>query len=422
MALLTSSYQQVQDAVEILRDPERRSLLDAKLNENIKRPRFPEDDYYHSARTYEGRYRHPSKRERRQYDFNWPKYQYRHRYTNFADEFTCYMRSFGISVHMDPNSPESKAKRAQFEADNVQWENEWAGIDPEVQKARAELRKESMRARMKRDVADMMGDQEADPEFVDIIEHVVDEGLDELNFGVGHDFHDFEIHKENFNTCNPADTFNEFAYEYAKASASGEKHGVHSDGASSPCSAASSESTGDFSTNSTSTIDNPCLHHEDSNIESTSNAFKTTAEAFKAATEAFKSATEDATAAVDTMNDSFLVEHESTLPLIPFFNQKLADPCGRYTMDDYGAEINGIMLEIYCGWLEDVRLSVPNTTPATVRNDPKLCSHLGLWYKDFCRPTCEACNFWMPIFILTCPGCGVKACVRCKFAVVAPKH
>lgn len=311
---------------------------------------------------------------------------------------------------MDPESAESKAKRAQFEAENVQWENEWRGIDPEVQKARAELRKENMRTRMKRDLADMAKGQDEDTKYADF-DHVVEEVLDNLNFGHDHKFEDF-VHvlpEENIKTCNPADTFDTFAYEYAKKCRSGDGDSIHSDRASNPQSATTSDSSFDFSTSNNSTS---YSYTHSANGHSN---FKTTVEDFESTTDNSEPTTDDSNSDADKLINSYMVGHDSLIPLVSFLKQKLADSNGLYTLDDLGGELNGIMLETYCGWLEDVRLSVPNASPITVRNDPKFCSHLGLWYKEFGRPVCNVCNLWMPTFILTCPGCGLNACVRCKF-------
>ena len=309
-------------------------------------------------------------------------------------------------MHIDPESAESKVRRAQFEAENVQWENEWAGIDPEVQKARAELRKKNMRARMKRDLADMEKDHNEDARYADIVDHVVEGVLDEFNFGYEHDF----VHvppEENIRTCNPADTFDTFAYEYARKLRSDDEYPIHSDCASVP----SNDSPIGFSASSNSTDSTDSLKHS---------TLKSAVENFEYPTDDPESTIDDSNSDVDKLINSYMVGHDSLLPLVPFLKKKLADPHGRYTLDDLAGELNGIMLEIYCGWLEEVRLSVPNASPITVRNDPRFCSHLGSWYKDFCHPMCSDCNLWMPTFTLTCPGCGIKACVRCKFTSYDP--
>ncbi|KAJ5943008.1 hypothetical protein N7516_003176 [Penicillium verrucosum] len=395
----TDRFRKIQDAVEVLRDKDRRRLLDEALKQKAKRQLDPDDDI--SAGAYKRNHTRPSKRERHGYDFfHWPglftestpRYGPRHqRQHTFS-----YYYSYGTSVHMDPESAESRAKRAQFKAENVQWEKEWAGIDPEVQKARAEFRKESMRARTKRDLEEMANDRNENAKYAHLFDHLVGEVfLGELD--------DF-VHilpKEHIKTCNPADTFDEFSYEYAKRFRSDSEGPVHSDCASSPRSTASDASSFDFSASSNSTdYTHPANNH--SNTKS-------------ATVEDDESTSVDSKSDADKLIDSYMVGHDSLLPLVSFLKQKLADPNGRYTLNDLGGELNGLMLETYCGWLEDVRLSVPNASPITARNDSKLCSHLGLWYKNFCRPVCDVCNLWMPSFTLICPGCGLKACVRCKF-------
>ncbi|KAJ5964854.1 uncharacterized protein N7479_004730 [Penicillium vulpinum] len=453
-AAAVERFRKIKDAVEVLRDEG-----------------HPEDDP--GTWAYRPTYNRPSKRERHGFDYNyWPG-----QFTESARQYSpSYYYSYGTSVHMDPESSESKAKRAQFQADNVQWEKEWAGVDTEVQKARAKFRKERMRARMKRDLADMAKDTGEDTKHADILDDVAEGVLEDLDFGYGHKFKDFVLPEEDIKTCNPSDTFDKFAYEYAKEFRHDGERPIYSDCASSH-STASNNFSADFSTSSNSPSYTGSAHEywtfksttegrsanstnyaglaneywsfnltvEDSSPNPTNYAhstnkhsnFKPTAKyssgnttddthsasnhsTFKPAAEGSKSTTANADADTDAeaekLINSYMVGHDSLRPLTPFFKRKLADPHGRYTIDDLAGELNGLMLESYCGWLEDVRLSIPNASPMKVRTSPSLCSHLGYWYKEFCRPICDACNMWMPTFILTCPGCGVKACVRCKFA------
>ncbi|RLL96660.1 hypothetical protein CFD26_101700 [Aspergillus turcosus] len=120
-------------------------------------------------------------------------------------------------------------------------------------------------------------------------------------------------------------------------------------------------------------------------------------------------------------NDSV---HRSTLhnglspfatPFVPYFQKKLNDPSGRYTEEDLRVELQGIVMETFCGWLETIRLTVPHAEIPRTGNDPQHCRHLGYWIKHFERPECEVCHRWMPIYTLMCPGCGIQACVGCKF-------
>ncbi|OQE42291.1 hypothetical protein PENCOP_c004G01708 [Penicillium coprophilum] len=444
-AATVERFRKIQDAVELLRDKDRRYLLDEVLKRKTKRHLDPEDET--PPWSYRGNGHRSSKRERHGYDFNyWPgqftesTYDYKSAYQRQYSP--SYFYSYGTSVHMDPNSAESKAKRAQFQAENTQWENEWAGIDPEVQKAQAKRRKANMRARMKRDLADIVEEQD----------HIVEEVLDDLKFGNSHQFNQFANvpPEEDVKTCNPTDTFDSFGYEYAKEFGSSP---TYSECTSSPQSAASTDSSVDFSTSCSSTnythspnghstfkstADYPGDHfprhtksaNEHSAFNSTTddsngNSPNYTRSAnenstFKSNAEDYKSSTNSSNPDADKLIKSYMVGHDSLRPLVSFLTQKLADPNGRYTIDDLGGELNGLMLETYCGWLEDVRLSVPTASPMKVRNDPKVCSHLGYWYKEFCRPKCNICNMWMPTYTLTCPGCGMKACVRCKFSGHVP--
>ncbi|GFG10097.1 chaperone protein DnaJ [Aspergillus udagawae] len=115
----------------------------------------------------------------------------------------------------------------------------------------------------------------------------------------------------------------------------------------------------------------------------------------------------------DSVNPSSL--HDLLSPFVPYFQKKLDDPRGRYAEEDLGVELQGIVMETFCGWLENIRLTVPDAEIPRTGNDPQQCLHLGSWVKQFERPECEVCHRWMPIYTLMCPGCGIQACVDCKF-------
>ncbi|KAB8212355.1 hypothetical protein BDV34DRAFT_2774 [Aspergillus parasiticus] len=103
-------------------------------------------------------------------------------------------------------------------------------------------------------------------------------------------------------------------------------------------------------------------------------------------------------------------------PLIPHFREKLNQPSGRYTEEDVHTELRGLVMESFCGWLETLRQEFSGAVPeATVRVSPEHCRHLGYWSKEFGSSECEMCHRWMPIYTLSCPGCGIRACVGCKF-------
>lgn len=102
-------------------------------------------------------------------------------------------------------------------------------------------------------------------------------------------------------------------------------------------------------------------------------------------------------------------------PFIPYFNAKLSHSSRRYTQEDMQAELQGIIMETFCDWLEDVRQTFSLAKPLPTDESQDQCLHLGPWEKEFEHAECEACHRWMPIYTLTCPGCGCKACVGCKF-------
>ncbi|OGM45550.1 DnaJ domain protein [Aspergillus bombycis] len=103
-------------------------------------------------------------------------------------------------------------------------------------------------------------------------------------------------------------------------------------------------------------------------------------------------------------------------PLIPHFKEKLNHPSGQYTEEDIHTELRGLVMESFCGWLETLRLEFPGAeSAATIQVNPEHCRHLGYWNKEFGSSECEVCHRWMPIYTLSCPGCGIRACVGCKF-------
>ena len=387
------------------------------------------------------------------------------------------MYSYGNSVHMDPNSADSKARKAQFKADNAQWEREWAGIDPNMEKARAEVREETCKRSMQDRVAREAREQQkrkAEDEghklredlrkaeedlrrvMLRVTEELQRQSKKTMNEAVncmkkakenipsplptvtsGVKFEAYlgkhckivhEYPKQDIKSRKPSDTFNNFASERAREPESKKPKStkfnndkadpIYSSGTFSPESLVTDTSNSSSARSASSRASsNPCASSTSANpswakVAPTDQASTNDHLAFQYA--------------ADRLIGAHMVGHESTLkPLIPFFKQKLADPSGRYTIDDLASELNGVMLETYNGWLESVRLSMPNATPITVRNKPEACSHLGAWEKKYSHPMCDTCNFWMPLFVLTCPGCGLKACIRCKFtgdAFVLDRH
>ncbi|KAJ5542542.1 Heat shock protein DnaJ N-terminal [Penicillium sp. DV-2018c] len=463
-------FREINEAVEVLRDPQSRNRLDAQLNVNNKRARAS-DEFPSYGFNRPGRSARRTKRDRR------PAPQF---YTT-QQQGQC-----------PPESPESKARRERAKAENERYERECAAFEEEVEKARAELRKERMQARhenfrayLTRDLIDQLVDG-PDPEFEEIVSRVVNDGMDEIEANKGRR-RETPKPEEAPPTCNPAATFDAFAYEYAKAASATGNSSCSADGfsqsydftahsrspsANSPCSAdgfsqsydftahtrspsasSSSSSAGYYSAGGhthahpssgshvssehyrfSTPHSSPRRKSPGSASSSTSSSssagsnvppafpatdpFDNGAEFFRAACENIKPVDSDLAAVLQTASASLKVDPASMRVLVPYFNKKLADPQGRYTLLDYQAEINGIMLEMYCIWLEESRLSVPGALPIpAVRVSQSTCRHLGVWEKGFCRPKCEACAAWMPLFTLTCKSCKFKACLRCKYQV-----
>ncbi|KAJ5601106.1 hypothetical protein N7510_010640 [Penicillium lagena] len=323
-------FQQIQEAIETLRDPERRSKHDQSLGVNVKRRYLhPEDDWrtWFEDGTDWGR--------KKRWDFN--------------NDWDRYMYSFGNSVHMDPDSEHSKAERARHSAAAEEWEQTWAGIDPEVEKAKEEVRqekrKEAMRARVIRDEEELEREEENDDVSVDQTTE-----FESTTFCL---LHGNDCHRQG----------------------DGE-HPVNKDDVNME----TDDEDAVFFDCSTSFVASLVRDDETSQLEETSEE-----------------------------------EQEPFALLTSFFNAKLSDSRGRYTEDDYYAELKGIVLETFCGWMEDLRISYPDAEPLAMRNDHHDCPHLGAWEKTLGCPECDACHLWMPIYILTCPSCGATACARCKF-------
>lgn len=471
----------IQDAVELLRDPSSRTKLDKYLNSKVKRQRdrCPSDDWSTRATDSDSERspeRSPEKSPKKGSYDDWfgartkpyrrsenPSYvsstfyqQQRRTYhsffkRNFEDQpkrqrqqqqesdihrhnkDDCrYAYSFGNSVHMDPESAESKATRAQFRADNLQWEQEWAGIDPNAENIRAEARKQAMRDRVARDAeellkAEAMAGEKVEPPLA-TFERAMHNAVNGMSFAAGFGDH---------TNGAPPDILEEFQ-PFVTSEFVGNFDHQHpcepkSENIKSKKPKSDKEDPIYFEDNSSAespVSDKPCYSSPVSNPSAPSHA-STNYSGSSPERLPFPgcfpnqidlnsrhpvSEQSDIKSTVDDFIDPCLIDDESNLGhLASMFRQKLADPSGRYTTNDMASELNGVVLESYSSWLEDVRLSIPGATPATVRNAPENCSHLGAWYKEYGRPQCDICLFYMPIFILTCPGCGLKACALCKF-------
>ncbi|CAG8288159.1 unnamed protein product [Penicillium olsonii] len=459
-----TQFQNLQDAVEILRDPSRRRDLDRTLDSrgNRHRNRYASNNWSYHDRNAET-HQFSSKRQRGKYGFasrnrgqQKPPYskkefddllrrQEQWQQSSYNSGTSRYTYSYGHSVHMDPESEESKATRARYHAENVQWEREWAGIDSEVEKARAESRKEAMRARVARDMAQMEVDEvEAKREsppvdspakpIVDPLNTAIDNAVNGIqlcagfwNYANGLAPHPEENVKKGFSHA-----FGGFDhYKHVKEpvimdnkpqdSKLGDSKGIPapSEVPISPLAFAGNLPTTP-SFNSSSVINSSVKSHQASErpispiVSEPSTSFYSARD--DSTDQASSPASLDANTTAQKLGNAYVVGHESTLDhLVPLFEQKLADPLGRYSINDLASELNGLVLESYSSWLEDVRLSIPGASPATARATSEACSHLGGWYKGYGHDQCDNCHFWKPLYVLTCAGCGTKGCIRCKF-------
>lgn len=132
-------------------------------------------------------------------------------------------------------------------------------------------------------------------------------------------------------------------------------------------------------------------------------------------------ALEDSSSSATPCDPVFLEEGVAPhlAPLVSFFNEKLTDKSGQYTQDDLKAELRGIVVETYCGWLETLRVTIPGAKPLPSKNelDQRHCRHLGYWEKQYGQSRCKACNMWRPVFTLLCSGCGLYKCAACRAQV-----
>jgi hypothetical protein len=359
------------------------------------------------------------------------------------------MYSYSNSVHMDTISDESKARKAQFKADNVQWAQERAGIDPNVERARGkaqqDLRITQMQARLARDSMKQQQqqqrifEQEQIRRSMEELEKVREARLKsektlrnlqrQLDEKLCADAEAKRKTKQTENKApplrpltpslhNPEPFVSSFGYKSTRdlervESTSTKFNKLNSDPIYFESNSSPKNIVGDTSNISSPASSSPASSRASSNCSTgCSDADQLSA---KFASDR-PTLSERLESTADKMIGIHMVSHEASLkPLVPFFKQKLADPLGRYKLEDLASELNGFVSEIYNDWIENIRSSIPDATPIGVRNNPELCAHLGAWHKDHCLPKCDTCNFWMPLFVLNCPGCGLKACVSCKF-------
>ncbi|KAG2416937.1 hypothetical protein HFD88_008154 [Aspergillus terreus] len=453
-------FRKIQQAVEILRDPTRRALHDDELDKRSHAPFVHQPQPTRDPFAFGGGWARDPHHTSEMSDLADPHYRgWRpQRYNWWTDR---YMFSYSHSVHMSPDEQDSVEERARSDRMRREYE-EWRQSLFGDERAGQARSREAMSASVMRDEEELRcADDEASVEG----HHPMDAAHASLfSHGVGDGSHDWE-EKQSAGEVRVGGTRGSSAGQHrgdqvqqtsggARTDEDGLGGRVHEQiqvdhqSVASTCASFTEYETARDSSSDDGTVFYDCRDFEDQSHHTSDDVIVGEArvehqaeeqdQASRAATPADNYSTttpsEAATSAAssehtqpranltyeqvtyrDTL-DPLNTETESPLaPFIPYFNAKLTDPSGRYTPEDLNIEIRGLILETYCGWLEDLRLRVPGARPLETGLHPQRCSHLGFWEKDFRPIECEACQRWMPIYTLTCPGCGIKACVSCKF-------
>jgi hypothetical protein len=354
---------------------------------------------------------------------------------------------------MDPNSAENKARRAQFKAEKDQWEREWQGIDPEMEKLRAGYYEEDMQSRRAGDLDDMA--KEAGGGFDDDLfyfprsdfnvfgtfEKELDAGTDKGSFWPA-DFMDSpDVEKEfgHILDMNEKDgkhphwsksSSRSTGHDSARHDSARHDSARHDSGRKATNEARPSfNSTDGFSHNrfaschsTISSVDKFSTQSHAANtanatensVENTFTGFSTPIDIFSPLLPIHNDSVDDPSNK-DSYINTYLGNCEALKNLVPFFQQKVREHPEQYTADDLYGELNGVVLETYNGWLEGMRMSSRTANPPHTPRNPAACVHLGSWQKELNRAECDRCHLCKPLYVLTCPGCGLKACVRCKF-------
>ncbi|RJE22216.1 DnaJ domain protein [Aspergillus sclerotialis] len=427
-------FLKIQQAVETLRDPDLRK----KHDDHLRKYSFRRSDPFQFPEGYTG----------------WRPFGASSD-TTFTDR---YMYSYGNSVHMDPNSPASAEERARWDnyrnfgddlrPQEVPSENDRWNIMKEIFKAK--LKRDEWSQRSMAECFDGGGDEdvlgeaagdsqyvdsgeEEDPEYVPqrkgesqwfkyakqecgILLDLSDDGGQTMNttspsFGgmcnekVGeettHPLENAET-EDSFNASNLSSA----EYETAIQSEAGSYFGYDSE--SDDDKILGNEDGG------TRIDDNDIPEAEDDTYTGTPTFYE--ARSTKTTTTTSSTTSSKLSTATNTTPTNLEPLHPLS-HFVPYFQSKLSHPSNSYTISDLHTELKGIVLETYCGWLESVRISFPDSMPLPnkIETDQENCLHLGYWVKQFDSPECEVCHRWRPIYALTCPSCGLKRCVACKF-------
>ncbi|KAJ5278605.1 hypothetical protein N7478_003977 [Penicillium angulare] len=380
-------FRLIQQAIEVLREPALRRLHDEKL----QLPSTPSSNK-------RGRRYHNSD-DRRNWYKEVPFWSTGPEKWNFDDPADRYRFTYGTCVHMDPDSEASRQEMARHEHDQEEWADRWARIDPEVEKAKEKYQRELMEAgiaREKEEAENKMHNDEGGPTEE---EKRADEYMESTEESIvsEEDWHYYGLEKEESDS-------------HRNVVEVGLNVQVDSNTDSTtmlaqPDNVANGGCLIDLSdpeppTPKPNTPVTPKANERYGPIEPAEPIKSTPSTPHNEP----KSPTKDRVT-------------ELLQPFIPFFKMKLSSPRTRYSEDDMYAEIQGLVLEIYGSWLGGVRDSLNDSKSLQqTKNEKQPCSHLGVWYQLSGIPVCPKCHLWMPVFVLTCSGCGIKACVRCKFS------
>ncbi|KAJ9212466.1 hypothetical protein DTO166G4_5958 [Paecilomyces variotii] len=363
-----TTFRKIQEAVEVLRDPTKRKKHDKDLSQKNKHWSVVlQDDPDFGGPGYTG----------------WTPYGGRKWDLNNA--WDRYMSSYHNATHMDPGAvprdawaeaAEMEAKFKREEEEQKRLEEEAARREVEMELARQKCRRDGMKARL----------------FRDDIENAIEDMKESLKQDARTD-----IEAERANNTSAAfidsdvDSSPDFSDEYSENEYSGSYYGSDDD-----------------------------EEEDDEDSEEQTPSDQETDEIASLTRDIGDMAARCASDNSTTKYSESDSESEDGKPydmarLTPYFNYKLTHPSHRYTLNDLRAELEGMVLETFCGFVEDLRLSFPQARPMIPGNDPEDCPHLGMWTREFLKKECDACHRFEPLYTLTCPGCGKKACVGCKF-------
>ncbi|KAJ5106131.1 Heat shock protein DnaJ N-terminal [Penicillium angulare] len=377
-------FRLIQQAIEVLRDPARRLLHDRKLQLQPTTSYKKRDRRYHSSDDRRNWYKE---------DISWSTGR---KDWNFNDPADRYLFTYGTCVHMDPDSEASREEMARHEHDQEEWAMRWAGIDPEVEKAKEQYRRELMEAGIVwegEEPGNVMHSDQAGPTEEEKRADEYLEGTDESILSDDDWFYYGLEKQESHHHRDVVET------------------GFNGHADSNP-DAASMPSQPSIVVNGGCLID----LSDSEPPESNTHVLYRAKEAYEPVglDESIKSLSPTPRNEPESLTEEKVTE--LLQPFIPFFRMKLSKYRTQYSEDDMHAEIQGLMLEIYDSWLGGIRNSFNDSKSLEIGNDKQPCSHLGVWYRLSGMPACPKCHLWMPVFVLTCSGCSIKACVRCKFA------